>query len=75
MIAPRILSYEDLLKRLEPYGCRRIARLQANLELWETGWQRSFTMSVEPGGGYDEWQYRQVLIDTIARTMPSDWNK
>lgn len=73
MVAIRLLSRAEMERRLSPYGCRRVAVLQPGLELWETGWGYPFTLSVEAGGRFDEWQYTQVITRVVARTMPEDW--
>jgi hypothetical protein len=74
MIAVRLISYKDMRANLAPYDCMRVATLQPGLELWETGWGTCFTLSPEANGSYDEWQYRRVLTEVIARTMPPKWS-
>jgi hypothetical protein len=72
MISIRLLSRDEIEKRLQPYRCKMI-RAFANFELWETGWGMAFTLWPE-NGMYDEWQYAKLVTTVIAATMPSDWN-
>jgi hypothetical protein len=72
MIAVRIYKEDEMLKKLAPYGCRKLRNLDETTELWETGWGGAFTFTNERGH-YDEWQYRRVL-NFIAGDMPADWD-
>lgn len=73
MIAVRRFTKEQMDAKLAPYGCRRTSVLEHGLEIWETGWGTGFTLMVEDGY-YDEWQFRQLLANVIAKTMPPEWN-
>lgn len=73
MIAVRLLSREELDKKLAPYRCRFIAQLSPHMQLWETGWGEPFTLYHEMQDRYAEQQYRQLLI-FFAKTMPQEWN-
>jgi hypothetical protein len=75
MIAVRALSRAALVERLQTYGCRYIRTLPDGTEIWETGWHEPFSLTPEPDGKYDEWQYFQLVARTIASTMPSDWDQ
>jgi hypothetical protein len=70
----RIITFEELSRRLQPYRCRRLSTFPSGLENWETGWREPFTLWVEKGGGYDEWQYFTLVGGLIAQTMPPNWN-
>jgi hypothetical protein len=74
MTAVRALSRADLEQRLASYGCRFLRKLDDGTELWQTGWNEPFSLTPEPDGTYDEWQYFQLVARVIARTMPPNWN-
>ena len=72
MIAVRLISQEELVDKLKPYGCRKIREISGTFELWETGWGEPFTI-MPCGGPYDFWSYTQILASVIAKTLPDDW--
>ena len=77
MISVYLITKQDLLKKLKPYGCELIAKLGDGVELWTTGWGTPFTLTPEEtpdGPKYDQWSYQKLLGETIARTMPEGWN-
>jgi hypothetical protein len=73
MVAARLLSRDELKRRLQTYRCELIEAYPSGFELWETGWGEPFTLWPEDGR-YDEWQYFKLVGGLIAQTMPQDWN-
>lgn len=73
MIAVRLITQEELLKKLEPYQCRKIRDIDNTVELWQTGWGEPFTIT-PCGGPYDLWLYTQIIANVIGQTLPEDWN-
>lgn len=72
MIAVAFISRAELERRLAPYRCRCVAQIADSIELWETGWHYPFTLW-NHGGLYEEDQYRRLLANVIATTMPPSW--
>lgn len=70
----RHLTYQDLCKRLQPYGCKRLNGYRSGFEIWETGWGEPFSLKSEDGT-YDEWLYFELVGGLIARTIPPDWEQ
>lgn len=71
-MAVRHFTYDELCRRLQPYGCRRLNTYRSGLELWETGWGEPFSLKSDDGT-YDEWLYFELVGGLIARTIPRDW--
>lgn len=71
-MSSRLYSYDEVVKRLSRYECRRIFKLPPGFELWETGWKKPFTLRPEPPERYSETQIRAAMV-FIAETIPDDW--
>ncbi len=71
-MAVRLYSHEDVLKRLAPYGCKRLFSYPPGFEVWETGWGEAFTLKPEPPNQYSEDQLTRAMV-VIAPTIPIDW--
>lgn len=74
MIAVRLISPQELAKRLAPYKVEKIKVFADGTELWRTGWNAPFTLTPEADGRYDDWSYFKLVHEVIARTIPDDWN-
>ncbi len=74
MIAVRLIPRAELKKKLGFYKCSLVQTYADGVELWQTGWGTPFTLVPEGDDHrYDEWQYRRVLVEVIAGTMPPGW--
>lgn len=73
MSAVRLISREEIERKLAPYKCRLVAKITDHADLWETGWGEPFTLYHELEAGYADDQYRDFLV-FIAKTMPQGWN-
>jgi hypothetical protein len=64
------LSLEQFERRFSPYGCRRLTAV-AGIELWETGWNETFTIR-RYSDFYDGDDCNRAML-IIVRTMPLEW--
>lgn len=70
----RLLTLAEVELALAPYGCEFLVCDHTGFETWVTGWGYTFTLSREPDRvHYDEWTIQQVIVMTIAPTLPAEW--